>query len=63
MSERRQLQCEASNARAHAYLRELRANRFNPLWHEHPPVDACPYPPMHHAASWFAREESRYPYG
>eukprot|EP00884_Botryococcus_braunii_P006636 jgi/Botrbrau1/15974/Bobra.0375s0001.1 len=58
--DRRRLQCEASNARAYAYLRELRANRFNPLWHDPPPMDACPYAPQPGSGTWYSPDDSPY---
>ena len=40
----RRVQCEGANARAREYIRELRENRANPLWHKDPPPDTCPMP-------------------
>jgi hypothetical protein len=31
--------------RAREYLKELRDNRVNPMWHKDPPPDTCPMPP------------------
>ncbi|EIE21344.1 hypothetical protein COCSUDRAFT_66840 [Coccomyxa subellipsoidea C-169] len=45
MSERRRVQCEAANQLAREYLKELRENRANPLWHKDPPPNTCPMPP------------------
>ncbi len=43
-AEVRRVQCEGANARARDFIRELRANRANPLWHKDPPMDTCPMP-------------------
>lgn len=32
---------------AREYLKELRENRANPLWHKDPPPNSCPMPPDH----------------
>ncbi|CAL8463204.1 g2738 [Coccomyxa elongata] len=45
LSERRRMQCEAANQTGREYLKELRANRFNPFWHKDPPSNSCPMPP------------------
>ncbi|KAK9908181.1 hypothetical protein WJX75_003830 [Coccomyxa subellipsoidea] len=45
MSDRRRVQCEAANQIAREYLKELRENRANPLWHKDPPPNSCPMPP------------------